>query len=295
MGIHDLPPHLEEKARKELNEVPSKRAEDIEQIRSWLETQPHITARKDDLWLLNFLRACKFDFERTKAKLETFYSMRTITPEFYTNRDPMQPEIQAVLKQGIYLPILKEDQAVIVLQWKGVDPNKTPILDIFKVGIMILDIVTFESNTCTITGQDIVDDFTGASVGYASSLSLIKKMLLNVIKAYPARPKSIHMINAPMPFVTIFKLLTRVLTQKVLSRIQIYGKKYENIYDTIPRDYLPTEYGGTAGSADEIAAEWKAKIESYRDWLIEDEMYRVDETKRKALKSKSSGFFNWFA
>lgn len=118
MGIHDLPPHLEEKARKELNEVPSKRAEDIEQIRSWLETQPHITARKgyyckikpttpffkavisDDLWLLNFLRACKFDFERTKAKLETFYSMRTITPEFYTNRDPMQPEIQAVLKQG---------------------------------------------------------------------------------------------------------------------------------------------------------------------------------------------------
>lgn len=54
----------------------------------------------DDQWILTFLRGCKFSLERAKAKLDSYYTMRTLLPEFFTNRDPMLPEIQEILKLG---------------------------------------------------------------------------------------------------------------------------------------------------------------------------------------------------
>ena len=41
----ELSPELQEIARKELHEDPSRREKDIEHIRDWLKKQPHITAR----------------------------------------------------------------------------------------------------------------------------------------------------------------------------------------------------------------------------------------------------------
>lgn len=54
----------------------------------------------DDQWLLAFLRGCKFSLERTKEKLDMYYTVRTLTPEYFSDRDPMRPEIQAILKKG---------------------------------------------------------------------------------------------------------------------------------------------------------------------------------------------------
>lgn len=54
----------------------------------------------DSQWLITFLRGCKFSLERTKSKIEMFYTLRTALPEFYANRDPMLPEIQYILKLG---------------------------------------------------------------------------------------------------------------------------------------------------------------------------------------------------
>jgi len=54
----------------------------------------------DSQFLVTFLRGCKFSLERTKAKMDMYYTLRTALPEFYTNRDPMLPEIQKILKSG---------------------------------------------------------------------------------------------------------------------------------------------------------------------------------------------------
>jgi len=54
----------------------------------------------DSQFLVTFLRGCKFSLERTKAKMDMYYTLRTALPEFFTNRDPMLPEIQKVLKAG---------------------------------------------------------------------------------------------------------------------------------------------------------------------------------------------------
>lgn len=54
----------------------------------------------------------------------------------------------------------------------------------------------------------------------------------------------------------------------------------EELYQCIPRHSLPVEYGGQAPAIDELANDWKKKVEGYKDWFLEDDKYRSNENKR---------------
>lgn len=54
-------------------------------------------------WLVAVLRGSKYDQEKARGKLESYYNLRDTAPEFYTNRDPLDPKIQDLLKEGYVL------------------------------------------------------------------------------------------------------------------------------------------------------------------------------------------------
>lgn len=70
----------------------------------------------DDEWILAFLRGSKFSLERTKEKLDFFYTVRTMLPEFFTNRDPYLPEIQEILKLGFVYMIFESFYKYYVIE-----------------------------------------------------------------------------------------------------------------------------------------------------------------------------------
>lgn len=52
----------------------------------------------DDQRIMTFLRGCKFSLEKTKRKLDMYFTMRTAVPEFFNDRDVTRPELQEILK-----------------------------------------------------------------------------------------------------------------------------------------------------------------------------------------------------
>lgn len=54
----------------------------------------------DDFFILRFLRACKFNAEKTKSKLWNYYKQRANLPEWYSNRDPSLPVLQELFDLG---------------------------------------------------------------------------------------------------------------------------------------------------------------------------------------------------
>lgn len=58
----------------------------------------------DDVSLCWFLRGCKFDVNRTKARIETFFVFRSKVVEWYADRDPLLPELLEILNLGYCLP-----------------------------------------------------------------------------------------------------------------------------------------------------------------------------------------------
>jgi hypothetical protein len=100
LNIRELSPDLLEHAIKNVNEVPSRRAADVQAIREWLKKQPHIKGNPDDQTIIGFLRGCKFSLERTKEKIDMYYTMKTALPEFFGNRDLNNKSQREILDMG---------------------------------------------------------------------------------------------------------------------------------------------------------------------------------------------------
>lgn len=54
---------------------------------------------QDPQFLLNFLRSSKSSLQRTKEKLDYFYTIKTLAPEVFMNRDPYQGLAQDILNK----------------------------------------------------------------------------------------------------------------------------------------------------------------------------------------------------
>ena len=66
----------------------------------------------------------------------------------------------------------------------------------------------------------------------------------------------------------------------------------ESVNKYIPIDILPNEVGGKAGPIMELHKAQIAKLESYRDWFLEDEYRgRLDESKRPGKRKTATDLF----
>jgi len=284
------------KAEAELNEVPGRVEEDLKHIKEWISKQPHLKVRTDDQWLLSFLRGCKFSLERTKEKLDNFYTMKTLIPEFFSNRDPLLPEIQDILNLGSYwIPLPKSadptSPRVLYMGSALFDPERVHVISAMKVNQMILDILLFEDDSFNIAGHHVFQDLKGMSVGHMMQMTpaFIKKTTACFHERYPARARGMHFINIPSFFETMYSMVRPFLTEKMKSRVFVHGKgDYSGLQAILPKSALPKECGGENGTLDDIIVEWKKKVESYRDWFLEDANHCSDESKRPG-KPKTSG------
>lgn len=49
----------------------------------------------------------------------------------------------------------------------------------------------------------------------------------------------------------------------------------------VPKELLPAEYGGKAGTVEEIKSFWLKKVEEKRDYLMGDKYWKINDLKRK--------------
>ncbi|KAK8375030.1 hypothetical protein O3P69_017775 [Scylla paramamosain] len=291
-----LSPELVQRAKDEINEVPERRAADIEHIRDWLKHQPHINARMDDWTILRFLRGCKFSLERTKEKLDMFYTCKTLCPEWYKNRDPQDKKMRAILELGLVMPLPRsvEDQSITVLARPGLrNPNTTSMDDMMKAVLVTLDLLQQEEESLGIVGFQMLLDAGEMTLAHASQITppLIKKFATLIQDGYPMRPKGLNYINTPAAFDTVFNIFRSFMKEKMKKRVHIHGSDMESLYKQVPREMLPVEYGGTNGTVEEIKNYWLQRLDARRDWLLEDEKYCVDESKRPGKPKTSAELF----
>lgn len=291
-----MSPDLQEKARKELGEDPDRRKEDIEAIRKWLKKQPHINARLDDWNILRFLRGCKFSLERTKEKMDMFYTCKTAVPEWFVNRDPDIPKMRELLEMGCFLPLEKTDpqgRQVIIVRAGIHNTSTTSVEELFKATHLTSDVLFEENEEMSICGVVQILDMAGvtAAHGFQMTPAVVKKAMTVWQDGYPMRPKAMHYINTPQGFDTVFNIFKSFMKEKMKERVHVHGANLSSLHAQVPKSVLPAEYGGENGSVAELTQHWLRKVVEKKEWLKEDEQYKVDESKRPGKPKTSSDLF----
>ncbi|KAF4523852.1 hypothetical protein B566_EDAN012553 [Ephemera danica] len=173
-AVRALTPELQKISNRDLFEEPERLAKDIEAMREWLKKQPHILDKPDDQMLTAFLRGCKFSLERTKKKLDMYYTVRTALPEFFKNRDLHSKKIREILELGTFVPLPElddEGRRVLIGRFGMSDPATYKIEEMFKLNCMMMDYMIREDDPAIVCGSVSVMDMSGMSMGHVTQMS----------------------------------------------------------------------------------------------------------------------------
>uniref|UniRef100_A0A1I8M5G8 Uncharacterized protein n=1 Tax=Musca domestica TaxID=7370 RepID=A0A1I8M5G8_MUSDO len=170
--IKPLPEELQKAAIEELGEVPERMAEDLQIFKQWIEQQPHLRARMDDQFLIQFLRGCKYSLEKAKKKIDIFYAMKTKYPEYFNLTNVDDPLFRQLHSTEFFVPLPTplngKGPRIIVCRILG-GPDDYPPNYFFQYSISIIEMMLMHDPYACIYGIMLVYDF--AKILYSTPLN----------------------------------------------------------------------------------------------------------------------------
>lgn len=216
--------------------------------------------RLDDSTLLRFLRARKFDLEKTKTmfidceKWRKEFGTDTILTDFQYNEKPLVAKFypQYYHKQD-------KDGRPIYYEELG-KVNLTEMLKFTSQERMLKNLVweyeafsNYRLPACSRKSGYLVEtsctifDLKGLSLTTAYQVVTYVKEASKIGQDYyPERMGKFYCINAPFGFSTVFNLVKPWLDPVTVSKIFILGSSYKkDLLKQIDAENLPKKYGGT--------------------------------------------------
>lgn len=299
------------KAKEELNEINDKdRVLAVQSLRKWVLEQPWLKTPTDFEFLLRFLRVRKYSQLSAREALVNFWTNRTKTPEWFSNVDPADPDIQRMIRTGLFLvPPNLYDKQGRRLCFGRVGNFDTSLLKekknqdlLYKTNCLIFDWLSCDENA-QVYGVASVSDYTGMSLEMMKlwNSEYSKKSMSYFQHSLPMRYKAGHLYNEPVFMDAILAIVSPFMSQKLKSRMHMHGKSLVKIYDDLgmecfPQEYLPDDYEGpSAGSIKDMPEKLINDMmrPEFRNYIVDlsSGKYGVDLAKKKAAESVPAASF----
>lgn len=281
------------------NKNPEEIQKQVEQLREWINGQPHLPKNIEDRLLKRFLHSCYYNLEKAKKAAELFFTLRASAPELLNDRDPLSPQFQKTLKI-VNLAQLKISCNRNLWVWQLNDPGLDNYDYLQDARLFFLTTDAWLLNDDHFEEEDIaVLDVKDISLKFLTkfNVSIARKLAKYQEDAIPIRLKQIHIVNAP-PFIDkIFGLIKPFLKQDMNDMLHFHSPKSDTLNKFFDKQDLPEDYGGTKGRMEDHMAEVMDLITKNRDILVKNDFWRADKksSKNKSESSKDIGSFRSLA
>ncbi|XP_025829893.1 alpha-tocopherol transfer protein-like isoform X2 [Agrilus planipennis] len=280
-----------------MDEKPDKDQEEhhLHALREWLERQEYLPQNINDTFLKRFLNCCNNSVETAKGLIDLCFTIRSQTPEIFENRDPLSPSIQNIIKTSDMVPLpnyTDNNYQVFIYRLCDPDPDKFVYADSLKTFFMFSDLRMLTDINLP-DGEVPIFDMSGLCLRHISkvSLHLLKKYMQYTQEAHPVRLKQIHIINTPS-FVDKMMLLIKPFLKNETGRMMhFHSSDLSTLYEYVPKDLLPEEYGGESGKLSDLKSQLTQKLINNRDLFLDETRWKVDESKRPVKDNKSKQLF----
>lgn len=176
----------------------------------------------NDLWLIRFLRPCKYYPESARDLIKRYYEFKRKHANIY---DDLKTSTERnIFEHNILTVFPNRDQygrRILLIElgkkWKH---NKCSLDEVYKGCVLYLEAALLEAKT-QIAGCVIIFDMDGLSLQQAWQFTPpFAKRIIDVIQeAIPMRVKNMHIVNQPYVFNMVFALFKPFLKEKLKSRV----------------------------------------------------------------------------
>ncbi|XP_053374066.1 alpha-tocopherol transfer protein-like [Mercenaria mercenaria] len=218
-------------AKEELNEIPEKRAEDVNTLRKRIQKHPGLNIRTDDAYLLKFLRASAFDQDAAYTLLLKYFELKADEKNKQLFTDLRSAAVKHVVESGVVglLPHRdKQGRRVLVLRPGKLDPSQFGPPDIFKASFMLI-IKLAEDEETQIRGCVVLYDMKDMGFGQMTHISpfYAKRSVMLFQDSVPVRFKYIHVVNEPAVFDYLLALAKPFMSQQTVDKMLVHGHRLE--------------------------------------------------------------------
>ncbi|KRT83472.1 CRAL-TRIO domain containing protein, partial [Oryctes borbonicus] len=266
---------------------PKIRKEDVRILLEWMARQPHLP-KIDEYKVILFLQSCYYRIESAKNTIENYYTVRAHCPEFFANRNLRAIALPMKSSVAYMLPKLSV-QGYSVMFAKLIDTN-TDHFDcnnLIKYFDMAVSLILTQIGTSE--GHALVVDMEGASFGHVAKVNLnsARKYVYFLQEAMPVRVKEIHLLNVSAISQTLVNLVKPFLKGDIVEMLHTHAS-IDTLFDYIPKEAFPEEYGGQSDTIQEMMAKQKREFEENESYFIQEEKEIADDAKRIGHSKKTN-------
>ncbi|KAB7501350.1 Alpha-tocopherol transfer protein-like, partial [Armadillidium nasatum] len=217
----ELPDIFKIEAELDLHEKREWINRDVEALRDMVVSEQGLNGRTDKPFLLAFLRARKFDYEKALTMIRGYYMSQKQNRDLYTNLLPSSLCHVWPLNMQTVLPKPdKKGRTVLIFFTEAWDPEKVSLDDIFRAQVLILEHIVRLPIT-QLKGVAAIVDCKGLSFNQVSYFSTahIKRMVSLIQEIFPLRFKALHFVNEPSVFDWVFSLVKPFLSETIKGRV----------------------------------------------------------------------------
>ncbi|KAJ3644406.1 hypothetical protein Zmor_022140 [Zophobas morio] len=253
--------------------------EDVHTVKKWMETQPHLPEIMDETMIRNFLNLNKFSIEKTKVKIDMYYTMRSLIPELYAISNPKLERMQRAL-DNIYVCThptpLEGTHRVHFIKWK-----ESNAFFAEEYTMLFFDVLEVRLHEDFMVNDVVIVDFENVSLTDMKQLtpSLIYKQVSVYQKVFSLRWKSAYIVNSP-PYMTVLMAFVKtVMKPKMFERMHVVADS-KILSEVFSEEELPKDYGGQGPSLQELTDMMRHKFAEHQDRFDALDKLTVDESRR---------------
>ncbi|XP_070568208.1 alpha-tocopherol transfer protein-like [Ptychodera flava] len=283
---------LQEKAARELNETAESRERCFREIIERTKSRPDIRFRCDEAFLLRFLRARKFDVDRAFKNLVRYYEVRKEYPAVFDDLTVSSVRHVLDMKMNITLPPECRDRdgnRVGILRFGSWEPRVCSYGDTVKLSVISSEKL-LEDEEIQINGITAILDFGNLGMRHSAYiLPSNAKMMMSILQSVlPTRYNTMHYVNLPPVFEQGMVIYRQFMSEKMKQRTKLHtGKAWkDSIKDFFPASCLPSDYGGSCPSFDEMCSSFNNQLLDWEDDFLRQQKNFGLVKKKDILGSK---------
>ncbi|XP_022914322.1 alpha-tocopherol transfer protein-like [Onthophagus taurus] len=254
-------------AAEELRETPENVAAGLKELKDLLAADTSITYDTSDDFLMIFLRPTKF---YAKSAYELMKRIADFKKKHYELFGELSPEMEKdVFMNTDVLNIFpnrdhKGRRILMVKMGGNWKPSEISTDQILKILYMLHLAAMLEPET-QIRGAVVIMDYKDMGMKQVTAVSpgFAMKLMTFIQEAMPLRLKEIHMVNNPMLFNMVWKIIKPLVKEKLNKRIHFHGSKMDSLHGFIPPSHLPEDYGGQLPKINYGGKDWYPAVEGH--------------------------------
>ncbi|XP_026737019.1 uncharacterized protein LOC113500424 [Trichoplusia ni] len=250
--------------RKQLNyEEVNKLIQDIDHLDNWIRQQTHFRVKDFDReFLERFLIYNKGSIGRAKQKFDKLCTFNNLMPELMQNYD-IKNEFGVTLKVAdvCVLPQpVAENYRILVTRLTGYDDSNYIHISYFRYLHLLIQYM-LRNDYCV--GYELLVDTRKLTLSTMKSINPMAthKGMTLLTAGLGQRIKKIHLMSGSKFFNAVVAIGRQSISAKLFQRIIIHDS-LESLYEHIPKEQLPVDFGGLEKSTKELSDQMFREISS---------------------------------